>query len=307
MESSPKILTAYERCPCAAYFSKGWQRVKYDEVEMLQESLRTGFTTANQDHGQCAGDRCYDIGASDGLVTESLNVYDQVVHLAHLADILAIAVRKKGDAPWIVPQPTELPSGVTWAPEALLSPDGHNLRRVALVSNWSDDRHYSEVRSWKSLGEVCVYGLPMQQVVCVIGQSRSGKRHSWWTHGLRHPVNKKLKFRKKNQVEQGFKSTWKEVWREDFDDITTDEWLKAMLEDDILKDCCFRVDVPVPEKTARQRIVDLAARKLEAIQSMRGKPDQNLTTCDWPTPCPFRTPCHRNEEPSGRYGFVQIG
>ena len=179
-------------------------------------------------------------GSSSGLVTDHLSVYDQVVHLATLADILATAIRKNNEVPWAVPERRELASGVSWTSEAFLSSDGTHLRRVALVSNWSDDRHYSEARSWRSLGEVCVYGLPMQQVVAVIGQSRSGKRHSWWSHGLRHPQNKVLRFRKKNEVGQGFKSSWKEVWREDYDDLTTQDWLQAMLEDEVLKDCLLR-------------------------------------------------------------------
>lgn len=306
MESSANILTIYERCQRAAFFAREWERIKYDEVQMLQEALRAGFTTTRPDHGQCAGERCYELGSSSGLVTDHLSVYDQVVHLATLADILATAIRKNNEVPWAVPERRELASGVSWTSEAFLSSDGTHLRRVALVSNWSDDRHYSEARSWRSLGEVCVYGLPMQQVVAVIGQSRSGKRHSWWSHGLRHPQNKVLRFRKKNEVGQGFKSSWKEVWREDYDDLTTQDWLQAMLEDEVLKDCLLRIDVPVPEKVSRQRILDLAARKLEAIQLLKKKPDQNLTTCDWPLRCKFIAPCHRNEEPSGRYGFVKI-
>jgi len=306
MESSPQILTTLERCPCAAHFARDWRRAKFDEIGILHEGLRAGLTTPRPDHGQCAGEQVYSFGAEPGLLTDHYDVYAQVVHLAALADIMATAVRKKGDVPWKVPGRVELSSTATWKSEAFLSPDGSHLRRVVLASNWSDDRHYSEVRGWRTLGEVCIHGLPMQQVVCVIGQSRSGKRHSWWTHGLRHPVNKKLRFRKKNQIEQPFKSTWKEVWREDFDDITTDEWLQAMLEDDILKDCCFKVDVPVPEKVARQKIIDLAIRKLEIIDGMEDKPDQNLTTCDWPSPCFFRVPCHKNEEPNSRQGFVRI-
>jgi hypothetical protein len=302
---SPLILTAFERCPCAAYFARSWKLRKYDEIGMIQHSLRAGFTTTCEDHGQEAGDACYELGKEPGLDTEHFDVHGQVVHLATLSDILATAIRKKGEKPWLFPEPIELTSGI-WNSGAYLSPDGLHLRRVALVSGWSDDRHYSEARSWRTLGEICMYGLPMQQVVCVIGQSRSGKRHSWWTHGLRHPLNKKLRFRKKNQLDQPFKTTWREVWREEYDDITTQEWLAAMIEDDVLKDACFRVDVPVPEKVSRQRIIDLAQRKLEAVMTMREKPDQNLSTCDWPVVCSFRSPCHSGNQPSVKYGFVKV-
>ena len=137
----------------------------------------------------------------------------------------------------------------------------------------------------------------MQMAVIVLGQNRSGKRHSAWARGLRHPLNKKLRFRKKNDKSDGFKSSWLEVWREDFDDITTAAWLQAMLDDGMLQDLCFSVEIPVPEKAARERIVEMAARKLEKIQNLDKLPDPQLSTCDWPRPCLFRTPCHAGREP----------
>ena len=305
MDSST-LLELYERCPRAGYFGAKWKRRKLTETEILQEGVRVGVTTLRPDFGQAAGEHCFSLGADPGLISDQQDVYGQVVHLAALADIVTTALRKSKQ-PWLLAGPVELGPGNIWRSACFLSPDRLHLRRVALVSTWSDDRHYSEARSWRSLGEMCVHSLPMQQAVVVIGQSRNGKRHSWWTHGLRHPVNKQLRFRKRNQVAEGFKATWKEVWREDFDDVTTEEWLQAMLADDVVKDCCFNVDLALPEKAAREGIVNLARRKFEAIAAIKEKPDQNLTTCDWPTVCPFLKPCHKNDEPSGRYGFVQIG
>lgn len=306
MQGSPQALVALERCQCAGFFSKYWKRRKLDDTEMIQEGLRVGFTTTRSDLGQAAGEHCYKLGSDPGLQTDQADSHSQVVHLAALADILATSIRKKEEAPWVLPDPVKLGNGVVWRSEAFLSPDETHLRRVVLVSSWSDDRHYAEARSWRTLGEVCALEMPMQEIVCVIGASRNGKRHSWWTHGLRHPFNRKLRFRKKHQIDDGFKASWNEVWREDFDDISTRDWLQAMLDDGVLKDSLFKVDVPIPEKVARQQIIDLAIRKLDRVSQMESRPDKNLSTCDWPTPCHFRTPCHRNEEPNGRYGFVQI-
>jgi hypothetical protein len=115
---------------------------------------------------------------------------------------------------------------------------------------------------------------------------------------LRHPANKKLRFRKKHDVATGFKSSWLQVWREDYDDISTHDWLQAMLEDGVLQDVCFNVEISVPEKTARQHIIDLAARKLEKIQDLDSLPDQNLSTCDWPVACAFRSDCHAGRGPN---------
>jgi hypothetical protein len=69
---------------------------------------------------------------------------------------------------------------------------GQKLRRIALVSHWTDERHYAEARSWRTLGEICVYGLPMEQVVVVLGQNRKGKRYGAWSKGFQHPQSKQL-------------------------------------------------------------------------------------------------------------------
>ena len=173
-----------------------------------------------------------------------------------------------------------------------------------MATNWSEDRHYSEARSYFSLAESCIYELPMQQAIIVLGANRDGKRHGFWSKGLRHPVNRKLRFRKKNDTETGFKSSWRTVFREDYDEISTKEWLEAMYSDGVLQDVCFSVEVPVPEKAARQRIVDLAARKLDILYSMKELPLQNLSTCDWPIICAHRGHCHAGKEPSSKSGFV---
>jgi hypothetical protein len=146
----------------------------------------------------------------------------------------------------------------------------------------------------------------MKEAVIILGAHRDGKRHGYWSKGLRHPVNKKLRFRKKTDVSVGFKSTWATIFREDYDEISTEEWLSAMLNDGVLPDVCFSVEIPVPEKSAMQRIVDLAAYRLDEIYSANTLPPQQLSTCDWPTACNHRNHCHKNDPPSGRYGFVRV-
>jgi hypothetical protein len=301
------LLTAFESCPRAAYWRRLWMRAKLDATEMLQAGIRAGVLSGRTDFGECAGEECYGFGVEPGLETTHYDVHGEVCHLAAIADVVTTALRKAQDLPWKIPEPVRLSAeGPLWSSGAFLDPSGNHLRRVVLASAWNDDRHYSECRSWFSLGEVCAYGLPMQQAVIVLGQSRDGKRHGPWAKGLRHPLNKKLRFRKKSFVAEGFKSSWQPVWREDFDEITTQEWLQAMLDDGVLQDACFTVKIDVPEKAARQRIVDLAARKLEKLEKIKTLPDLQLTGCDWPVPCIFRAPCHAGREPQkGLFRMVE--
>lgn len=304
--NSPQLLVAYEHCNRLGFWSRDREKQQPDDVEMLRRAIRVGVTTTRKDHHEAAGEECYGMGSTCGLQTTKYSVHDQVIHLSCLSDIISMAVRKAAEPPWGIPLPIRLVEGPMWDSGAFLAPSGNALRRIVLASNWSDDRHFSECRSWYTLGEVCAFSLPMQMVVCVIGSNRGGRRHSYWTRGLQHPANKKLRFRKRTDVAAGFKNTWRETWREDHDEISTKDWLEAMLEDDVLKDVFFRVDVPVPEKVARQKIVDLAARRLEEIANLKEIPEQQLSTCDHPKPCIFRNPCHSEQEPNGRFGFVRL-
>jgi hypothetical protein len=300
--NTAELIEADERCHRMAYWLRDWKPRKLTHSEMLQTGIEAGLTEAERpDYGQRAGDRVYDLGSDPGLQSDSVNLYDEVVHLAALADIITCAIRKPKTPVWLRPKPID-----SWKPSCYLSPDEINLRRVVLVGSWSDDRHYSVCRSWQTLGPICFYEMEMQIVVVVLGNHRDDKYHSHWTKAVRHPQNKKLRFRKKNDVGTGFKESWKPVWREEHDEITTGEWLQGMIEDDVIRDVCFSIKVPVPKKEYREQIIDLARRRMMEIETQEMLPPMQLSTCDWPVVCPLRSPCHGGSQPSGKYGFVKI-
>jgi len=302
MIGTAELLTTDENCHRAGFWTQRWDRSKGTSLEFLRYGVHQGLIEATRsDYGEVAGEYLYELGASKQLESKQHDVHAEIVHLSAISDIVTTALRKKGDAPW--KSPDALPE---WTPSCYISPRGDYLRRVVFTTSWSDEKHYSFCRAWQTLGPVCHYSLPMQLAIIILGQHKNGRYHSFWSHGLRHPANKKLRFRKKNDIKTPFKETWNEVWREDFDDISTNDWLSGMLEDDVLRDLCFSLTVPVPEELARQRIVDVAARKMEAIRNTKVLPDPNLSTCDWPVPCIFRAPCHKGDSPNGRYGFISI-
>ena len=304
---SPALLSVYERCNRLGIWCRDWEKSAPDANEMLQRAIMAGLTTDGKNHGQIAGEECFSMGPTCGLQTCATSVHDQVVHLSSLGDILVTALRKPQEGPWMPAGEVQLGEGPIWVSNAFLNQSGDQLRRIVTVSAWNDDRHFHECRTWASLGEVCAFNLPMKIGICVVGPRRDGKHHGHWTQAYRHPVNRTIKFRKKNNPEIGFKSSWERIWREDFDEISTTTWLEAMLGDGILPDVCFAVDLPVPAKEARQEILDLAARRLEEIWTTRTLPGKQLSTCDWPSVCPHRGHCMKGDPPSGRYGFVKIG
>ena len=304
--NSPQLLSADEKCRRLGFWSLDWERGKIDLHELLQAGIHEGMITTREDRGNAAGERIMEISASREIVSDQHDLYSQIIHYCAISDIVSTAVRKATEPPWGIPEPVELPNGLAWNSGAFLAPDGLSLRRIVLATSWSDNRHYSEARSWFSLGEVCCLNLPMKEAVIILGAHRDGKRHGYWSKGLRHPVNKKLRFRKKTDVSVGFKSTWATIFREDYDEISTEEWLSAMLNDGVLPDVCFSVEIPTPERKARQEIVDLAARRLDEMYETKELPSKQLSTCDHPYPCDHRVHCHKGDEPSGRYGFVRV-
>ena len=188
------------------------------------------------------------LSAEPGLETKEYNVFDQV---CAFSGALRHHHRRRQEAlraSLVDPGGCEARRRPYVSSASYLSPSGDYLRRIAIVSNWGDNRHFGECRGCVLMGEMVAYNLPMQLVVAVIGQSRSGKRHSPFTKGLLHPANKRLKFKKKNNPSEPFKASWTPVWREDHDEISTESWLQSMLTDCVLEDHFFKVDIPLPIK-----------------------------------------------------------
>jgi hypothetical protein len=271
---------------------------------MVSEALRTALTAPSGDYGEIAGSAVMQLAEDRGLDTESHKLYPSVIHHACMADLIATVVRKPSDPAWLIPDPVQ-----NWTSECFLSPDGQTLRRIMLASSWSDSRHYAECRSWRTLGEVAHYELPMSMIVAVIGPERDGLRRGAWTQGFLHPQNHTLRFRKKSRsVSEVFNDKWEHVYREDHAEISRETWLNAMLKDDVLGEVLFRVDIPIPPSPHLLRIRQMASRKLERLYALKEKPEANLSSCEWPVKCPFLRMCHTLPEvdPAEKYGFIRV-
>lgn len=301
MRDTAHLIQTSEECERKAFFSRQWEKKKITPARMLDLGIKAGLTYDGEDFGEEAGSVVYELGATRGLDSEQYDVHSEVVHLASLADIISVAARKKGDKPWKSPDALE-----DWKPSCFISPDGNYLRRIVTVSNWSEERQNSITRSWATLGPAAFYDLPMQIGVIITGARRDGRYHSFWSHALQHPQNKKLRFRKKNDIAKGFKESWLECWRPDHDEIGTKEWLDAMIGDDVLRDLFFKIDMPRMEEVSRKRVMDVAKRKVDKIQNTKTLPDEQYAGCSWPTRCSFLGCCSRGDVPNGRTGFIPV-
>ena len=237
---------------------------------MLAEGIREGLTTDSKDYGQSAGEKCFELAVQPGLDSKEYDLHSETIHICSIADILSVSLRKK--EPWKPLEAVEVGNGGRWENDAYLDSTG-SLRRVLCVSSWSDDRHYSLCRSWGTLGTMCLSGRPMKIAVAVLGQRREGRYHGPWSKSLLHPISKKPRFRK--QTGGKFKESWISVWREDRAEISTTEWLDAMLADGILQDSLILIDIPLPDRKVQKEIEELAAKKLQAIYEAKSLPEQN--------------------------------
>lgn len=297
------LLTAYEPCNRRGTWARDWRLPRLTSTEMLQRAIRAGVM-AESDIGQVAGDTVMELAANPGIEMPSdhHNLHQSAIHHAYLADILTQAIRKPAESPWGVPEP--LSTG--WTSSALLSPSGTHLRRVAIVSSWNKDRHYQEIRSWYGIGEVAMYRMPMQMVVLVVGSNIDGRRSGPWTRGFLHPQNHQLRFRKKSKSTfETFSDKWEKVWREDRDEIEAHTWMQAMLNDDILRDVCFTVDIPVPSDEECRRIQLIADVALQCAADP-GTDALQLSTC---SKCQFLKCCWSTPQfpPNEKSGYVRIG
>ncbi len=262
--------------------------------DMLQHSVIAGLTeTENVDYGTRAGEEMVTLASVRGLDIESVNIYRTAMNHAAIADIMTSVIRKPDDRPWGI-----IPKSSTWNTSALADPSGLLLRRFLPVSTWNPERAQHEARSWFCTGETAMMGLPMQLVVGVLGPMNGGRRHGHWSKALLHPQHSSLRFKRRSRASiEGFKETFRPIWREENDQISREKWVSSMNEDDVIRDVLFVVDIPVPGELERDRIIEIAKRKFDAISMLIEVPEKQLSTCDGPlAPCPFRECCWGSPE-----------
>lgn len=293
---SAELLNAADFCERSGVLGLTWQRNNISPMAALYQAIEAGLQDESEDPGQAAGDHFMGLAVDRGLDTPQSDLYGQANHLASLADYITWLLRA-GD-PWKRPEPID-----GWEPSSFLH--GNRLRRVVLVDHWpkkegleTPQRILAEEHDWRSL-ESCIYGLPMDLMVFVLGASRDGRRHGSLTRAWLHPVNQDLRFQKRDGGEFG--GNWERVFREDFNG-SREEWLDGMTSDGVLSDAVLTHTV-YPENA--EKVKELAYKKLARMQS--GEiPDPQPSRCFSPiTPCQFRAACPYFRMPSEDLGFIK--
>jgi hypothetical protein len=276
-----------------------WHLQPVSPLGAVYSALHKAVTSASADYSgpHQVRQMVMDMAGERGVWTEQEKKYDLMVHHAYLAEVLARVLRQpSGEARQVHPR---VGLGVgEWWPEAYLDPSGMRLLRFVLVDHWDDDRQLAECHSWRTIGDVCVTGMPMTLQVLVIGQSRSGRRYGHWTRARQHPLNKGIRFARKTGKGEGLAESWKTVWREEIG-VKADSWVEQMARDGVLREAAFNVEVRVPEKWARERVLEDVKRIGAEIEELRekrkyGLPPMTRSACDdvIQGPCPFQSVCY---------------
>lgn len=288
-------LVAYDLCP-RRY---NWTNIYYTRVSLIRAlyiGLNAGLRTQGNPE-RTAENELLALASAPGLDVVGGNVYAVAMHYAKLAGIVAAALRSAWSEPWTPVEPIALPGGHEWHSACYRTGDGQ-IRRIALVDRWSDDRKQQETGGWRTIGEVCAMNRPILVTAVSIGIARDKRRHAAWTRCWRHPRNRIFRFQRKTSTED-FSKTWNSVWRED-SGITTEDWLRQMHSDGCMDDLIHTVHVPVL-KGKDDYLRDMT-RIADEMASLPETPPMRISGCHGWQPCPFLGVCP-NGEP-GHLGFV---
>jgi hypothetical protein len=281
-----EILTSYDACERRALWASQYERFRTPPLAALYRALDAGLTGEKP---EMAGHALMHIAATESLDVRTYAVYDAAVHYAHLATLLATYLRAKGP-PWTHVEDATL-GRHQWR-SACYETGGKEMRRLALIDHWSDDRRDQEMRGWRTYGEMAVLNRPVLLNAIAIGSVHQGRRVSAWTQAWTHPKNRHIRFKRKASSES-FSGAWLKQWREHAD-LTAEQWLDQMARDGIFADLVHTTLVPVPPRI-EETVGDMKriARELESMQAV---PPMRRTGCYGFSPCPFLAVCYGAQE-----------
>lgn len=293
---SAPMLESWDRCRRLWQFQEHWHPIKVTPLGSVYQALREVVEMPVQAYTgpQMARERVMELAGERGVQTGQANPYDVMLHHAHLAEVLARLLRQ--------PQQDRLERFThpnrqyDYLPESYLIDGGVRLMRFVLADHWDDNRLQAELHSWRTIGDVCVTGLPMGLRVFVIGNSLSGKRYGHFTRAKQHPYDKSVRFARRQHKGQGFSDTWLTVWRENTQ-VAAEPWIAQMARDGVLVECCHEVKVRVPGKLQRDRVLDDIARIAEEMERSKretGMFPMTRSACDMTGrgPCLYQCICY---------------
>ena len=291
MTLSSRDLDIWDRCERRYAFERYWEPKVLSPLGLLYRALEGALPESNPE--ETAKSLAMKIASKMELQVTALDPYQVATHVGWLAGIIAAYLQAKLGK--LQPAPLVKQKSYEWTPGTFEDSTGI-LHRFVLVDHWSDDRLSAEAHSWATIGELAATGRPLTMHAIVIGAHRGGRRHSAWSKGYLHPVNKTLRFAaRKNAKHAGLSGDWSVIWREKIPQTSTEQWLAIMAEDGVLAELVFTRFVKLnPDDrrllAAKQEIVQIQ----KAMRDATTKAPMRRSSCDemGRGPCPFQAVCY---------------
>jgi hypothetical protein len=281
------LLDTFDRCPRRFAFERDFETRSISTLGLLYAAVEGSMT---------AGDPCQ--GAWDAIMDRTsrldVNVGDlsplsAVRHIDCLAEVIALALRAKlgraerldlvrlGEHRW----------------QSNLFNCGGELHRIILASHLDDDSLRSFAHGWATIGEMAALERSITLTVVLIGAQRGGRRHSAWSKGFQHPVQKSLRFAARDKS-NGLVKGWKEVWREQTE-IKPETWIDQMARDGVLGELIVSRKILYGAEDARmaQARREMISLIPQTMQASAADP-MRRSSCDevGRGACPFQPVCY---------------
>jgi hypothetical protein len=292
------ILTAqtfdtFDRCSRRLAFEREYEPRSISPLGLLYAAVEAALA------GDDAKDAILDLTQRLDVISGELSPVSVVRHVESHAEVISLALTAKlGRMKRLDPLPL---GGHKWRSNLFEGRSG-DLHRLILVSHMDDDTLRSYAHSWGTIGELAALERPITLTIVIIGPQRGGRRHSAWSKGFLHPIQKNLRFAPRKR-DSGFTESWKTVWREQ-SEIKAETWLERMKMDEVLPDLIVSRRIvynPDDERMVQARRDMLALiPKMEtasADEPMRRSSCDELGkgSCPWQAVCYSATPATPGE------------
>jgi hypothetical protein len=225
-----QLFDTMDRCERRLAFERDHQPTSITPLGLLYAAVEGSLVASDP----CEGAKwaIADVTQSRDVNAGDLSPISAVKHAEAMAEVIGLALREKfGQAK--MPEPVAFHEH-EW--QSNLFECRGQLHRIILGSYLDDDSLRSFAHSWQTIGELAALERSLTLTVVIIGAQRGGRRHSPWSKGFLHPIQKTLRIgRRKAGQGDGFTTGWKEIWREQ-SDIKAETWLDRMKTDEMLGD-----------------------------------------------------------------------
>lgn len=283
---SAERLSRFDACERRFFYTEKYDPKLISSLRLLYVAVEAAIV--DPDPEQAAQDATMRMARDHELILSDLNAFITIRHIGFLAGIIGVALRDRLGI--LKPVPTVQRDEYEWESGLFETVSGVR-HRIELVSHFDDDRLRGAAHSWRVIGELAALETPLTLTAVVIGPQRNGRRHSAWSKGLLHPVNRTLRFAPRNAKKSGFNDSWTKIWREQQSEVDTAEWLEGMKADDVLNELILSREIPFKDDNR----ISMAKRDMllstYAFEGVSENSPMRRSSCDDWGGCPFGRVC----------------